>query len=173
MTQKEFFALELRPGDEIIVELVKGPEIETIYTGLKLLDGLNPDPDKQLKPLFREPDGSTIAVTLSNIANIEKLPITTRLLKRLRETITHNANGETVKVMDAAEDPVGKETGANEDLFATVIEYGGQKAVLLHWDITGDWTEALLIPENNFNINEQDGSCQAEEALEAFFNQKY
>ena len=59
-------------------------------------------------------------------------------------------------------------TDCNEPLYATVIEVEGFRAVSLHWGASGDWTRALLVPEENFYVDEDGYYSWVIEALEWF-----
>lgn len=61
--------------------------------------------------------------------------------------------------------------GCYEPLYATVLNVGGDRGVLLSWGATFDWTRALLIPEDNFEHDaDEDVSYRVLEALEWFFH---
>ncbi len=171
MTHEEFSSLGLQPGTDVVLTLLDGTRKYVRYTGLRLINALDPDPDKQMDPLFMEAPGRTFGLPLENIDDIEMPPLRKRIIARLRKVLDGGKPGDTVKVMDAAEDPHGMETGAKEDLFATVAAYGGRKAVLIHGDIAGRRTRARLIPEEHFKplTSFGWGFCAAEEDLIDFF----
>lgn len=171
MTHEEFSSLGLQPGTDVVLTLLDGTRKYVRYTGLRLINALDPAPDKQTEPLFMEDPGRTFGVPLENIDDIEMPPLPKRIIARLRKALDGGKPGDTVKVMDAAEDPHGMETGDKEDLFATVAAYGGRKAVLIHGDVAGRRMRARLIPEEHFKplTSFGWGFCAAEEDLIDFF----
>ena len=62
--------------------------------------------------------------------------------------------------------------GLNDDdypVYASVIQTKeGEKAILLHAPLNGDWTKALLIPAENFQEEEPEFYTNAEEGLDWF-----
>lgn len=58
--------------------------------------------------------------------------------------------------------------GCDEPLCATVVEIEDCRAVFLHWGATGDWSRALLVPEENFYVDEDGYYCWVIEAIEWF-----
>lgn len=174
MTQQEFSSIGIQPGTDVILILLDGTRKYVRYTGLRLVNALANDPDRQMEPLFMEAQGRTFGMPFGNIDDIEIPPLRKRIIARLRKALDGGKPGETVKVMDAAEDPHSLETGAKEDLFATVAAYGNRKAVLIYSDVAGSRTRARLIPEEHFKplTSYGWGFCEAEEDLIDFFHSR-
>lgn len=87
---------------------------------------------------------------------------------RLSSFFQEGFKGETVEILNAEQ--AEELNGCSEPLYATLVGWDGQRAVIVHFGINGDWTKAVTITEDAFNNTaggERDFSV--EEALEWFF----
>ena len=75
MKAHEFLALDLKPGDRVIVNTTDGITTETTYDGLKAWTDVIREPDVHLAPRFRAPTvyfGGDMAVPFQRIRNVKK-----------------------------------------------------------------------------------------------------
>lgn len=85
----------------------------------------------------------------------DNLPEFARDLKKFIES---GKPGDTVEI--GLEPSMGIFDDVN---YATIISHKTGKAVLIHAACSGDWTRAMLIPEEDFHYN---SLCEVTEALE-------
>lgn len=130
MTQKEFSSLGLQPETDVVLTLLDGTRKYVRYTGLRLINALDPDSNRQIEPCFVEAPGRTFSMPLKDIDDIEMPPLSKRIVARLQKALDGDKPGDTVRVMDAAEDPHGLETGAKIYQIDNVPIFYNKKALV-------------------------------------------
>lgn len=86
------------------------------------------------------------------------------IVATIKQFYDNSKTGETKLLFEPQE--LDEINGIWEDLYMTHVF---NNAILIHYADNGDWTKALLIPEENFTEEDEDNYSPADEAIEWFF----